>query len=189
MNSIGAIIQQWRQSLWPRIRGALLAGAGERPAVSASSSIARRKKTFVADRRGAVAFETLLVYLVLATVVFLPLADVGVAFYQFLSASAALRSFGAYVQYPLAFSGFDPTNSSTWPSGQTIGGYKISNPQVLCGNTSAGVACTSANVGTSPAKYFTYSTTVTLAPMVPFVKLVLCKTSCTYTLSSTERFQ
>jgi hypothetical protein len=189
MNGIGAIIQQWRQSTWPWIGGTLDAGAGERPAVSASSSNARRQKTFVADRRGAVAFETLMVYLVLATTLFLPLADMGVAGYQFLSAYAALRAFGEYVQYPLTISGFDPTDSSTWPSGTSIGGYQISNPQVLCGDTSAGVACTSTNVATLPAKYLTYSTTVTLAPMAPMMKSVLCRSSCKYTVSYSERFQ
>ncbi len=46
----------------------------------------------------------------------------------------------------------------------------MSNIQVLCGNTSAGVACTSTNVNTLPAKYYSYTTSFHLSPMVQWLK-------------------
>ena len=51
------------------------------------------KKSFIADRRGAVAFETLIVYPVLVALVLMSLAEMAVAGFQFASAWAALRSF------------------------------------------------------------------------------------------------
>jgi hypothetical protein len=114
----------------------------------------------------------------------LPLADVAAAGFQFISAWAALRSFGQYLQYnPPA----DVTSTSGWPAQTTVGGYTMSNIQVLCGNTGAGAACTSTNVNTLPTKYYSYATTLTLSPIL--LKSVLCPSSCTYTLTSTERFQ
>ena len=158
------------------------AANGKQPAVAAA--FARRKRSFVADQRGAVAFETVLVYITLVAFLLMPLADVAAASVQYISAWAALRSFGEYIQYnPPA----DPTNPSWTPALPTsVAGYPINNVQVLCGDTSAGAACTSTNI-TLPTKYYSYTTTVTLAPLV--LRLVLCPTSCTYTLTSTERFQ
>jgi hypothetical protein len=150
-------------------------------------SYARRKRSFVADRRGAVAFETILVYPTLVLFLLLPLTDLAAAGFQYISAWAALRSFGQYLQYnPPA----DVTSTSTWVSGlqTTVGNYTISNIQVLCGDTGAGAACTSTNV-TLPTKYYSYTTTLTLSPIVQWLKPALCPTSCTYTLTSTERFQ
>ena len=115
----------------------------------------------------------------------LPLTDLAAAGFQYISAWAALRSFGEYLQYnPPA----DVTNTSSWLSGlqTTVGGYTISNIQVLCGNTGAGAACTSANVSTSPAKYYSFTTTFTLSPIVQWLKPALCPSSCTYTLTSTR---
>ena len=81
------------------------------------------------------------------------------------------------------------TNTTSWASAlpASVAGYPINSVQVLCGDISAGAACTSANVGTSPIKYYSYTTTVTLAPMV--LSSVLCPSSCTYTLPYSERFQ
>jgi hypothetical protein len=137
----------------------------------------------MADQRGAVAFETMIVYLFLVIFLLLPLADVAAAGFQYISAWAALRSFGQYIQYKQPE---DVTSTSTWLSGlqTTVGSYTISNIQVLCGDTSAGAACTSA---ASPTKYYSYATTFTLSPIL--LKSVLCPGSCTYTLTSTERFQ
>ena len=70
-------------------------------------------------------------------------------------------------------------------------GYPINNVQVLCGNTSAGAACTTTNVATLPIKYYSYTTTVTVAPLV--LRSVLCTSSnanpCSFTLPYSERFQ
>jgi hypothetical protein len=145
--------------------------------------------SFLADQGGAVAFETLIVYLFMILFLLLPLADVAAAGIQFISAWEALRGFGQYVQYHQPP---DPTSTSSWASAlpTTVAGYPINNVQVLCGNTDAGAACTSSNVGTSPVKYYSYSTTVTLAPMgPPWLRQILCPASCTYTLPYSERFQ
>jgi hypothetical protein len=138
----------------------------------------------LADQRGAVAFETLIVYLFIVTSLLLPLADVATAGFQFISGWAALRGFGQYIQYNPPP---DPTNASSWIaslSTTTVSGYAMSNIKVMCGDTNS--VCASGNV-TSQPKYFTYSTTVTLSPIL--LTAVLCPTSCTYTLPYSERFQ
>ena len=141
-----------------------------------------RKDSFMADQRGAIAFELLSVYLFLFFSLLVPLADLAVAGFQYISAHAALRDFGQYIQYN---NPPDPTNPGTWVSGlqTTVEGYTIGNIQVMCGST----ACNSGNLTLIP-KYYTYTTTVTLAPIV--LRSVLCtNTSCTYTLPYSERFQ
>ncbi|AWL98208.1 MULTISPECIES: hypothetical protein [Bradyrhizobium] len=141
-----------------------------------------RKKSFIGDQGGAVAFETLIVYPVLVAFLLMPLADLAAAGFQFISAWSALRSFGQYVQYanPLA-----PDGTVSWKTGlqTTVAGHAISNLQVLCGD--AGATCSPGNLA-SP-KYITFSTTITLAPIV--WRGVLCPTTCTYTLPYSERFQ
>jgi hypothetical protein len=141
------------------------------------------KDSFIADQRGAVAFEMIIVYLFMVTSLLLPLADVAVAGLRYVSAWEALRAFGQYIQYNAPP---DPTNPGTWTSGlhTTVSGYTIGNIQVMCGD--ANTVCSSGNVTSTP-KYFTFSTTVTLAPMV--LRSVLCPSSCTYTLPYSERFQ
>ena len=137
----------------------------------------------MADQRGAVAFEMLIVWFFLIMCLLLPLADVAIAGFQYVSAWQALRAFGQYVQYN---NPPDPTSPGTWASGlqKTISGYTIGNIQVRCGDANA--VCSSGNVTLTP-KYLTFSTTVTLAPMV--LSSVLCPSSCTYTLPYSERFQ
>jgi len=142
------------------------------------------KKSFIADQRGAVAFETMIIYIFLVASLLMPLADVAAAGFQFTSAWTALRGFGQYIQYSPPP---DVTNASSWASNalaNTGPRYPISNLQVMCGD--ANVACNSSN-GTSIPKYFTFTTTVTLAPIV--LRRVLCPTTCTYTLPYSERFQ
>lgn len=140
------------------------------------------RKSFIVDQRGAVAFETLIVYPVLVAFLLMPLADLAAAGFQFISAWSALRSFGQYVQYasPLA-----PDGTVSWKTGlqTTVAGHAISNIQVLCGDAEA--TCSPSNLA-SP-KYITFSTTITLAPLV--WRGVLCPTTCTYTLPYSERFQ
>jgi hypothetical protein len=181
MNCIGSIVERWRQSPSLEDRNLSAAGNGKQPAVA----FARRKGYFfIADQRGAVAFETLIVMSVLLFSLLLPLADFALAGFQVISAWAALRSFGQYVQYNTPP---DPTNTTTWKSGlttTTVAGYTIGNVQVMCGD--ANTVCSSGNVSSTP-KYFSYTTTVTLSPMV--LRSVLCPSSCTYTLPYSERFQ
>jgi len=146
-------------------------------------------KSFIANQRGAVAFEMPIVWLFMTMSLLLPLADVAIAGFQFISAWGALRAFGQYVQlHPPP----DVTNTSSWTSTlpTTVAGYGISNVQVLCGDTNAGAVCSSSNV-TLPTKYYSYTTTVTLSPMV--LGPVLCTSGnanpCSFTLPYSERFQ
>src|SRR5262245_13190691 len=67
--------------------------------------------TFIADQRGAVAFETIIVYIFLVASLLMPLADVAAAGFRFISAWTALRSFGQYIQYK---NPTDPANPGTW---------------------------------------------------------------------------
>jgi hypothetical protein len=138
--------------------------------------------SFIADQRGAVAFETMIVYIFMVAFLLMPLADVAAAGFRFISGWTALRSFGQYVQY---YNPLGPDGTVTWRPGlqTTVAGYTIGNIQVICGD--AGATCSSSNIA-SP-KYFTFTTTVTLAPIV--LRRVLCPTSCTYTLPYSERFQ
>ncbi len=141
----------------------------------------RHRVFFIADQRGAVAFETIIVYVILVSGLFMPLADAAAAGFRFISAWGALRSFGQYIQYN---NPPDPANPGSWQSAlqTTVAGYTIGNLQVMCGRT----ACSSGNVTVIP-KYFTFTTTVTLDPIV--LRSVLCPSSCTYTLTYSERFQ
>ena len=144
------------------------------------------KKRFIADQRGAVAFETMIVYSFMVASLLMPLADVAAAGFQYISAWTALRSFGQYIQYN---NPPDPANPGTWASAlqKSVAGYTIGNIQVMCGSTEVGAGpCNSGNVTLIP-KYFTFTTTVTLAPIV--LRPVLCPSTCTYTLAYSERFQ
>ena len=137
--------------------------------------------TLLSDQRGAVAFEMPLVFGFMMLLLFLPLADVAIAGFQYISAWQALRAYGQYIQYN---NPPDPANPGTWKSGlqTTVGGHTIGNLQVMCGSA----VCSSGNVTLTP-KYFTFSTTITLAPMV--LRPILCPSTCTYTLPYSERFQ
>ena len=147
------------------------------------------KGSFIADQRGAVAFEMPIVYLFMMISLLLPLADVAIAGFQFVSAWQALRAFGQYTQYhsPPDVTTWNATGgwNSTLPT--TVAGYPISNLQVVCGDTNA--VCSASNIA-SP-KYYSYTTTVTVSPMV--LTPVLCTSSnanpCSFTLPYSERFQ
>lgn len=149
---------------------------------------ASHKKSFIADQRGAVAFETIIVYIFLVASLLMPLADVAAAGFQFIAAQAALRGFGQYIQYDPPP---DVTSASSWATSARAKAdprFPISNLLVLCGDTNA--VCSSSNVS-APVKYFSYTTTVTLAPIV--LRPVLCTSGnadpCTFTLPYSERFQ
>jgi Flp pilus assembly protein TadG len=171
--------------------------AGAIKKTSTRLALRRHKGSLLADRRGAVAFEMAIVFYFMLFSLLFPAADLAIASFQFISAWEALRSFGEYV---LPYPPSDVTNLSSWsvgfsgqnPSTSTtlVSGYTISKVQVFCGDTAAGVACTSANI-TLPTKYYSYSTTVTLKPLV--LKTLLCTSGaanpCLFTLSYSERFQ
>ncbi|NEV00848.1 hypothetical protein FNJ47_34900 [Bradyrhizobium sp. UFLA 03-164] len=143
------------------------------------------KRSLITDQRGAVAFEMPLITFFLITVLLVPLADLGIAFYQYASAWDALRAFGQSIQYSPPP---DVTNTSSWATAalaKADGRYPIPSIQVMCGTA----VCASGN--TVSPMYYSYSTTITLTPMV--LRSALCTSgntnSCAFTLNYTERFQ
>lgn len=119
-----------------------------------------RKASLLADQRGAVAFETLIVYAFMMFSLILPLADVAIAGFQYISAWEALRGFGQTIQYSPPP---DVTNTSSWASTELAKAdpkYPIPSIQVLCGNSNA--VCSSTNL--TPPRSYSYSTTVPWRP-------------------------
>ena len=147
------------------------------------------KRSLIADRRGAVAFEMLFVFLFLFLVILLPLADLAVAGFQYIQASAALRGFGQLIQYSPPG---DVTNASAWASAQLAKAdphYPIPSITLICGDSNA--VCSSSNSDPSQPKYYVYSTTITFTPMV--LRSAICTSGntnpCSFTLTYSERFQ
>jgi hypothetical protein len=152
------------------------------------SLVVSKKESFIADQRGAIAVETILVYLFMVTSLLLPLADVAIAGFQYISAWQSLRAFGQYLQYNQPS---DVTNTSNWSGPSTTVHSRaiaagISDPIVVCGDNTTG--CSDASL---LPKYYSYTTTVTLAPVV--LRSLLCTSSnanpCSFTLPYSERFQ
>ncbi|MBR1210293.1 hypothetical protein JQ641_06775 [Bradyrhizobium sp. JYMT SZCCT0180] len=145
-----------------------------------------RRVSFIADQRGAAALEMLVVYFFLVVGLLLPLADVAAAGFRYISAWQALRAFGQRIQY-------DPPNDVTdwaaWKSAlpTSVSGYPIQDLQVVCSDSMT--ACSAGNF--APPKHYTYSTTVTMAPIL--LRSVICQSGngnpCSYTLFYGERFQ
>lgn len=142
--------------------------------------------SFIADQRGAAAFEMLIVYLFLVMGLLLPLADVAAAGFRYVSAWEALRAFGQKIQYDPPK---DVTDWAAWKSAlpTSVSGYPIENLQVVCSDSMA--ACSAGNF--AAPKHYTYSTTVTMAPIL--LKTVICQSGnanpCSFTLFYGERFQ
>jgi hypothetical protein len=148
-----------------------------------------RKVAFIADQRGAVAFEVPAVWLMLMFLILLPLADLAVATFKFITARQALRNFGTYLQYnpPPDVTNLSQGNWLSTAQGKAAydSRYRITGLTVLCNNVTP---CTDSTV---IPKSYSYSTTVTVAPIV--LTKWLCTggvaSGCTFTLSYQERFQ
>ena len=144
------------------------------------------KDSFMADQRGAVAFEMLIVFFFMGVSLLLPLADVAIAGFRYVSAWQALRAFGQNIQYKPPP---DVTDWAGWNSAlpTSVAGYPINNLQLLCGDTNA--ACSAGN--SAPPMSYSYTTTVTFAPIL--LTRALCTSSnanpCSFTLRHSERFQ
>jgi hypothetical protein len=138
------------------------------------------RDSFIADQRGAVAFETLIVYLFMVTSLLLPLADLAIAGFRLISAHQALRDMGQRTQYSTP-DATDPNSITSWKSSlpATVDGYAIS-AKVYCGDPGTEAPC----AGATWPKYYTFTTSFTLSPMV--LGSVLCST-CTVNYS--QRFQ
>lgn len=121
-----------------------------------------------------------------------PLADVAIAGFRYISAWEALRGFGQSIQY---FPPPDVTDASNWKQAALAKAdpkYPISDFQLICGDNN--IACSTTNLdSTNPAKakFYTFKTSITLTPIL--LQSVLCTSSatnpCTFTLSYSERFQ
>ncbi|MCP3368449.1 hypothetical protein [Bradyrhizobium cajani] len=147
-----------------------------------------RKACFIADQRGAVALELPAVYLFLMLSILLPLADVAIAGFQFTSARQALRNFGYSIQYtPPDDVTVDTTSWATAALAKADSKYPISDFRLVCGDSN--LPCSASN-DVKP-RYYSYTTTVTLTPIV--LRSVLCTSGtgngCTFTLSYSEQFQ
>lgn len=137
-------------------------------------------RLFIADQRGAVAFEMPFVYGFLLLALFLPLADMAIAGFRFISAYQALRDMGQRTQYS-QLDTTDPSSISAWQGSlpTTVDGYTVT-AAIKCGEAGAAPPC----VGTDFPKYFVFQTTFSLSPFI--LGSALC-TSCT--VSYTQRFQ
>jgi hypothetical protein len=150
----------------------------ERTALAGKNKLA--SATLLSDQRGAFAFEVPFVWLFLAMSLLLPLADVAAAGFRYISAWGALRNFGQSIQYDPPP---DVANASGWTSSKLAKAdprFPIQNFQLVCGNS----ACSTTN--TASPRYYSYTTTVTISPMV--LRSVLCTSSCSFTLPYSERF-
>lgn len=140
-----------------------------------------RKRSFIVDQRGAVALEMPFVFIFLMFSLFLPLADVAIAGFKFISAHQALRDMGQRTQYSTPADVTDAASISTWQGSlpTTISGYTVS-ANIKCGEAGTPAPC----LGTDFPKYYTFQTSFSLSPLV--LGSVLCST-CTVNYS--QRFQ
>lgn len=132
-----------------------------------------------ADRRGAAALELSLIFSLLFTGMLLPIVDLGVAGAKYMSAVVALRNLGMYAQYHTPP---DVSNTTGWTLPSTNGGYTISTT-LMCGTS------TCASTPSASPKWFRFSTTITLSPLV--LGSIMCAggSPCTHTIQYSERFQ
>src|SRR5215470_1996460 len=140
MIRIGLMLDRRRRLLslrYPR----LSATGGKHTAVELE--LARHKDSFMADQRGAVAFEMPIVWLFLMMSLLLPLADLAIAGFQFISAWEALRAFGQSIQYNPPP---DVTNASAWTSSALAKAdprFPIQQFKLVCGDTNT--VCSASN--------------------------------------------
>jgi hypothetical protein len=125
------------------------------------------KKSFIANQRGAVAFETVIVYGFMMMFLLLPLADLAIAGFKFISAHQALRDMSQRTLYNPPADVTSSTGIADWTNSlpTTVDGYTVT-PQVYCGNPGTLAPCASDPPGTASPKYYTFTTSFTLSPMV-----------------------
>jgi Flp pilus assembly protein TadG len=137
-----------------------------------------REDSFTADRRGAVAFETIVVWFFLMFGLLLPLADVAIAGFQYISAYQALRDLGQRTQYSPPSDVTSSASMTSWANSlpASVGNYAIT-AQVYCGAPGTLAPCAS---GATGPKYYTFTTSFSLSPLV--LGKLLCST-CTVNYS------
>jgi Flp pilus assembly protein TadG len=137
------------------------------------------KKSLIADKRGAAALEGAIVILFLVTALLFPLVDLGIAGFQFISAHQALRDMAQLTQYSPPGDVTNATSITNWKSSlpTTVAGYTVT-AQVYCINpvtlAPTPAPCAADTPGTPSSKYYTFTTSFTLSPML--LASVLCST-------------
>jgi hypothetical protein len=128
------------------------------------------------------------VYALIIFIMLLPLADLAIAGFRYISAREALRAFGQSIQYSPPPDVTDPSGWAASAIAKADPSYPISNFRVVCADNAT---CSAANAVLPGAKYYSYTTTVTLVPII--LTSVLCTSGaanpCTFTLAYSERFQ
>jgi hypothetical protein len=178
MIPIGLILERTYGLVSLRYQRLSATGSSKHTAVELAPAC--HKDSFMADQRGAVAFETLIVWLFLMMTLLLPLADLAIAGFKFTFAYQALRNMGQRTQYSVP-DATDPASISSWKSSlpTTVDGYPI-DAKVYCGDPGTEAPC----AGATWPKYYTFTTSFTLSPMM--LRSVLCST-CTVNYS--QRYQ
>src|SRR5437879_9002826 len=105
----------------------------------------------------------LFVYPFLILSLLLPLADVGIAGFKYISAYQALRDMGQRTQYSTPRDVTNAASITAWQSSlpTTVSGYTVS-AAVKCGNAGTAAPC----AGTDFPKYYAFETSFILSPMV-----------------------
>jgi hypothetical protein len=124
----------------------------------------------------------------------MPLADIAIAGFKFISAHQALRNMGQLTQYSPPTDVTSQTSIDSWTSSlpATVGGYSIT-AQVYCGSPGTVAPCAADAAPPSPPspKYYKFSTSFSLTPLSPMVRgLVSASVLCsTCPVSYSEPFQ
>ncbi|MDP2354547.1 MAG: hypothetical protein Q8M31_00585 [Beijerinckiaceae bacterium] len=136
----------------------------------------------IGDRRGAAAFEMAIIYGFLMFSMFLPLADVAMAGFKFISAHQALRDMAQRIQYSPPSDITTAAGISTWQDSlpASVSGYTIT-PTVYCGSPGTLAPCTAADALPTVPKRYKLTTNFTAPAMTP--GLVFCSTGCTVSYS------
>jgi hypothetical protein len=167
-----------------------------RPLFAPSRWLRSHKKSLIANQRGAVAFETVIVMALVLFPLFLSLADLATAGFQFLSGWQTLSSFGEYAQNYAQNNPPDYSNISAWTSnlqtswtvnGRTTG-VNSTTLQVTCGDANPPSPCSQSN--NDPPRRFLYTTTVNLSLMwLGWAFSCSNNTPCPKTLQHSEPYQ
>jgi len=130
--------------------------------------------SLLSNQRGAASLEMTIVSLFMMLFLLVPLADLAIAGFRFNAAYQALRDMGQRTEFSPPADVTSSSSIASWQSSlpSTVDGYSVS-AQVYCGNPAALAPCASS--ATLP-KYYTFTTSFTLAPLV--LGPLLCST-CT----------
>ena len=140
------------------------------------------KRSFIDDQRGAAAFEFAIVWVGLTFVLLLPLADLAMAGFRFISAHQALRDMAQRVQYSPPSDLTTSGSITSWQLSMTksVSGYTIT-PTVYCGSPGTPAPCSAADALPTVPKRYKLTTNFTVSAMTP--GLVFCSPSCTVSYS------